>query len=196
MIHFNIILHLGLDLPRGLHPSGFADSSKHSSSPLQPTPPTFPPLYLMFLVMVGQGKNRECSLLSTLMSAHIPALPSAKCPRTPTVCDVLFSKKLNSTSVFMITTVNYQTEFRIVGGPYEMCDDLHIVWWFPHSVMISTLCDDLHTLWWSPQFVMISTLWLLLLLLLLFTAIGLSPGGSGYFTCKQNMKLVTTSREG
>ena len=26
----------------------------------------------------------------------------------------------------------------------------------------------------------------------LFTAIGLSPGGSGFFTCKQNMKLVTT----
>ena len=26
----------------------------------------------------------------------------------------------------------------------------------------------------------------------LFTAIGLSPGGSGHFTCKQNMKLVTT----
>ena len=25
----------------------------------------------------------------------------------------------------------------------------------------------------------------------LFTAIGLSPGGSGYFTCIQNMKLVT-----
>ena len=26
----------------------------------------------------------------------------------------------------------------------------------------------------------------------IFTAIVLSPGGSGYFTCKQNMKLVTT----
>jgi len=26
----------------------------------------------------------------------------------------------------------------------------------------------------------------------LLTAIGLVPGGSGYFTCKQNMKLVTT----
>ena len=26
----------------------------------------------------------------------------------------------------------------------------------------------------------------------LFTAIGLSPDGSGYFTCKQNMKSVTT----
>ena len=26
----------------------------------------------------------------------------------------------------------------------------------------------------------------------LFTAIVLSPGGSGCFTCKQNMKLVTT----
>jgi len=26
----------------------------------------------------------------------------------------------------------------------------------------------------------------------LFTAIGLLPGGSGYFTFKQNMKLVTT----
>ena len=33
---------------------------------------------------------------------------------------------------------------------------------------------------------------LLLLLLLLLTAIWLLPGGSGYFTCKQNMKLVTT----
>jgi len=32
---------------------------------------------------------------------------------------------------------------------------------------------------------------ILLLLLLLFTAIGLTPGGSGYFTCKQIMKLVT-----
>ena len=29
----------------------------------------------------------------------------------------------------------------------------------------------------------------------LFTAIGLSPGGSGYFTCKQNMKLVTAKFE-
>ena len=29
-------------------------------------------------------------------------------------------------------------------------------------------------------------------LIYLFTAIGLLPGGSGYFTCKQNMKLVTT----
>ena len=26
----------------------------------------------------------------------------------------------------------------------------------------------------------------------IFTAIGLLPGGSGYFTCKQNMKLVST----
>ena len=26
----------------------------------------------------------------------------------------------------------------------------------------------------------------------LFTAIGLLSGGSGYFTCKQNMKLFTT----
>ena len=31
-----------------------------------------------------------------------------------------------------------------------------------------------------------------LLLLLLFTAIGLSPGGSDYFTCIQNMKLITS----
>ena len=30
------------------------------------------------------------------------------------------------------------------------------------------------------------------LLLLLYTAIGLLPGGNGYFTCIQNMKLVTT----
>jgi len=31
-----------------------------------------------------------------------------------------------------------------------------------------------------------------IIILYLFTAIGLSPGGSGYFTYKQNMKLVTT----
>jgi len=30
------------------------------------------------------------------------------------------------------------------------------------------------------------------IIIYLFTAIGLSPGGSGYFTCKQNMKLLTT----
>jgi len=33
----------------------------------------------------------------------------------------------------------------------------------------------------------------LYIIIYLFTAIGLLPGGSGYFTCKQNMKLVTTS---
>ena len=30
------------------------------------------------------------------------------------------------------------------------------------------------------------------IIIYLFTVIGLSPGGSGYFTVKQNMKLVTT----
>ena len=30
------------------------------------------------------------------------------------------------------------------------------------------------------------------IIIYLFIAIGLLPGGSGYFTCKQNMKLVTT----
>jgi len=29
------------------------------------------------------------------------------------------------------------------------------------------------------------------IIMYLFTAIGLLPGGSGYFTCKKNMKLVT-----
>jgi hypothetical protein len=31
-----------------------------------------------------------------------------------------------------------------------------------------------------------------IIIIYLFTAIGLLPGGSGYFTCKQNMKSVTT----
>jgi len=31
-----------------------------------------------------------------------------------------------------------------------------------------------------------------IIIIYLLTAIGLLPGGSGYFTCKQNMKLVTT----
>ena len=33
---------------------------------------------------------------------------------------------------------------------------------------------------------------LIIIIIYLLTVIGLSPGSSGYFTCKQNMKLVTT----
>jgi len=33
---------------------------------------------------------------------------------------------------------------------------------------------------------------MMMIIIYLFTAIRLSPGGSGYFTCIQNMKLVTT----
>ena len=33
---------------------------------------------------------------------------------------------------------------------------------------------------------------IIIIILLLLTEIVLSPGGSGYFTCTQNMKLVTT----
>jgi hypothetical protein len=33
---------------------------------------------------------------------------------------------------------------------------------------------------------------IIIIIINLFTAIVLSPGSSGYFTCKQNMKLVTT----
>ena len=32
---------------------------------------------------------------------------------------------------------------------------------------------------------------IIIIIIYLLTAIGLSPGGSGYFTCKRNMKLVT-----
>jgi len=32
---------------------------------------------------------------------------------------------------------------------------------------------------------------MIMIMIYLFTAIGLLPGGSGYFTCKQNIKLVT-----
>ena len=32
----------------------------------------------------------------------------------------------------------------------------------------------------------------IIIIIYLFTANGLSPGGSGYFTCIQNMKLVNT----
>ena len=33
---------------------------------------------------------------------------------------------------------------------------------------------------------------IIIIIINLITAIGLSPSGSGYFTCKQNMKSVTT----
>ena len=37
---------------------------------------------------------------------------------------------------------------------------------------------------------------IIIIIIYLLTEIGLSPGGSDYFTCIQNMKLVTSSREG
>ena len=33
---------------------------------------------------------------------------------------------------------------------------------------------------------------LIIIIIIIITAIGVSPGGSGYFTCIQNMKSVTT----
>jgi len=33
---------------------------------------------------------------------------------------------------------------------------------------------------------------ILIIIIIIIIAIGLLPGGSGYFTCKQNMKMVTT----
>ena len=33
---------------------------------------------------------------------------------------------------------------------------------------------------------------LIIIIIIIFTEIGLLPGGSGYFTCIQNMKLVIT----
>ena len=41
----------------------------------------------------------------------------------------------------------------------------------------------------TPTFIIII---IIIIIIYLFTEIGLLPGGSGYFTCKQNMKLVTT----
>ena len=32
----------------------------------------------------------------------------------------------------------------------------------------------------------------IIIIIIIITEIGLFPGGSGYFTCKQNIKLVTT----
>ena len=40
--------------------------------------------------------------------------------------------------------------------------------------------------------VALDTTQIVMIIIYLFTAIGLLPGGSGYFTCKKNMKLVTS----
>jgi len=40
--------------------------------------------------------------------------------------------------------------------------------------------------------IIISIVIITIIIIYLLTAIGLLPGGSGYFTCKQNKKLVTT----
>ena len=60
--------------------------------------------------------------------------------------------------------------------------------WFKRSIRKKRpLTRDCHTL----QLLLLLLL-ILLLLFILFTEIGFSPGGNGYFTCIQNMKLVTT----
>ena len=42
------------------------------------------------------------------------------------------------------------------------------------------------------MFKMRNVIIIIIIIIYLLTATGLSPGGSGYFTCKQNIKLVTT----
>jgi len=45
----------------------------------------------------------------------------------------------------------------------------------------------------SPAFLFTYLIIIIIIIIIIFiTAIGLLPGGSSYFTCKQNMKLVTT----
>ena len=39
---------------------------------------------------------------------------------------------------------------------------------------------------------MMMMMMIMIIIIIIFTAFGLSPVGSDYFTCKQNMKLVTT----
>ena len=41
------------------------------------------------------------------------------------------------------------------------------------------------------RFIIIIIIIIIVIIILLLTVIGLSPSGSGYFTCIQNMKLVT-----
>ena len=36
------------------------------------------------------------------------------------------------------------------------------------------------------------SVFIIIIIIIIITAIGLLPGGSGYFTCIRNMKLVTT----
>ena len=50
--------------------------------------------------------------------------------------------------------------------------------------------SELPLRYFLKQFCLLDTK-LIINIIYLFTAIGLLPGGSGYFTCKQNMKLVT-----
>ena len=52
----------------------------------------------------------------------------------------------------------------------------------------TTICEEL-IVWKNSAIIIII---IIIIIIYLFTAIELSPVGSGYFTCKRNMKLVTT----
>ena len=54
--------------------------------------------------------------------------------------------------------------------------------------MVSVVSVDVHP---TADLIIIIII-IIIIFIYLFTAIGLSPGGSGYFTCIQNTKLVTT----
>jgi len=76
------------------------------------------------------------------------------------------------------------------GGTTVCIQQLVLLILFRHTKRIISTNSCIHTVVPPGEG---PTLLLLLLLLSssLLTAIGLSPGGSGYFTCIQNMKLVT-----
>ena len=54
-------------------------------------------------------------------------------------------------------------------------------------IKLTTYSYSVHLTYWEKAYVILRKM----IIIYLFTAILLSPGGSGYFTCKQNTKLVT-----
>jgi hypothetical protein len=59
---------------------------------------------------------------------------------------------------------------------------------------LSAVCVQC-TIWllfWQYLNFALSRYVIIIIIIIVLTATGLSPGGSGYFTCAQNMKLVTT----
>ena len=97
------------------------------------------------------------------------------------------SYRADSTKILDQMTLFYRTaKHDCCSDKWSFCNQMHL------ATLLYGLCTVHRTRNCTQYYKKLYTVLSCLGVFTFCTAVRLSPGGSGYFTCKQNMKLVTT----